>query len=176
MDSLNNRTADSEQPKDTVIELNGEKLTLEELKNGYMRQSDYTKKTQELKKAKESDGDNTDDDIAKAVATLKDKGFVTKEQIENDRRFEKLVNAIPELSGKRKLIEDLSKSQNKAPEDIVAEYGLVDETRLAEYKNGLVMGNSLPKEKQTELSIKNMTPEQYENWKNKNKKTNGFWS
>ena len=31
-----------------MIEVNGEMLTLEEVKRGYMRQSDYTKKTQEL--------------------------------------------------------------------------------------------------------------------------------
>lgn len=31
-----------------VFEIDGQKLTLDELKSGYLRQSDYTKKTQEL--------------------------------------------------------------------------------------------------------------------------------
>ena len=44
-----------EQPKivqaedDHVVEIDGESLSIRELKDGYLRQSDYTKKTQELK-------------------------------------------------------------------------------------------------------------------------------
>ena len=34
------------------LEINGEKIPVDELKNGYLRQSDYTKKTQELSKTK----------------------------------------------------------------------------------------------------------------------------
>lgn len=36
--------------KQAVLEIDGEKLTLDDLKNGYLRQADYTKKTQELAK------------------------------------------------------------------------------------------------------------------------------
>lgn len=36
------------QTEAQVIEINGEQVPLDELKNGYLRQSDYTKKTQEL--------------------------------------------------------------------------------------------------------------------------------
>lgn len=40
----------------TEIEIDGVKVSLDELKNGYMRQSDYTKKTQEIsKKAREAE-------------------------------------------------------------------------------------------------------------------------
>lgn len=40
----------TEEPKNTndKIEINGEEFTIDELKQGYMRQSDYTKKTQEV--------------------------------------------------------------------------------------------------------------------------------
>lgn len=34
---------------DTLVDVNGQKITLKEIRNGYLRQSDYTKKTQELK-------------------------------------------------------------------------------------------------------------------------------
>ena len=37
-----------------VIELNGEKVPLEELKNGYLRQADYTRKTQEISTEKKN--------------------------------------------------------------------------------------------------------------------------
>lgn len=36
-----------------TIEIDGQVLTIDEIKNGYMRQSDYTKKTQELKRKEE---------------------------------------------------------------------------------------------------------------------------
>lgn len=38
------------EDKPTTVEINGEEVTLDELKNGYLRQSDYTKKTQEVSK------------------------------------------------------------------------------------------------------------------------------
>ena len=38
------------EPQAIEVEIDGQKLTLDELKNGYLRQSDYTKKTQELSK------------------------------------------------------------------------------------------------------------------------------
>jgi len=39
-----------------TVEIDGQKLTLDELKNGYLRQSDYTRKTQELsRKVKEAE-------------------------------------------------------------------------------------------------------------------------
>lgn len=36
--------------EEQFVEIDGEKLTIDELKNGYLRQSDYTKKTQEVAK------------------------------------------------------------------------------------------------------------------------------
>lgn len=42
----------TEQPQ--TIEIDGQEYTLDELKKGYMRQSDYTRKTQELARAKQS--------------------------------------------------------------------------------------------------------------------------
>ena len=46
-------TPEPEAPKAevTTVDVNGEKLTLDELKQGYMRHSDYSKKTQELAQA-----------------------------------------------------------------------------------------------------------------------------
>lgn len=41
------------EKEEITVEINGEKLTLDELKNGYLRQSDYTKKTQDLSRQRE---------------------------------------------------------------------------------------------------------------------------
>lgn len=37
-----------DEVKDDFVEINGEQIKIDELKNGYLRQSDYTKKTQKL--------------------------------------------------------------------------------------------------------------------------------
>jgi len=39
-----------EQAQPTTIEIDGQEVTIDELKSGYLRQSDYTKKTQEIKR------------------------------------------------------------------------------------------------------------------------------
>jgi hypothetical protein len=44
--TLDGTAMQTEQP--TTVEINGEQVSIEELKAGYFRQSDYTKKTQEL--------------------------------------------------------------------------------------------------------------------------------
>lgn len=45
------------QEKEHKVEIDGKELTLEELKNGYLRQSDYTKKTQELSRQRKETED-----------------------------------------------------------------------------------------------------------------------
>jgi hypothetical protein len=40
--------SESDSPEDFLFEVEGSRITLDEARNGYLRQSDYTKKTQEL--------------------------------------------------------------------------------------------------------------------------------
>ena len=40
--------SESDEPTDFLFEIEGSRITLDEARNGYLRQSDYTKKTQEL--------------------------------------------------------------------------------------------------------------------------------
>jgi hypothetical protein len=47
-DTDNHDGSEGMDTEDQVFEIDGQKLTLDELKAGYLRQSDYTKKTQEL--------------------------------------------------------------------------------------------------------------------------------
>lgn len=44
------QATETQETKPTMIEVDGKELTLDELKNGYLRQSDYTRKTQEAKR------------------------------------------------------------------------------------------------------------------------------
>lgn len=92
------------------IELDGkkEKLTLAEIKKGYMRQSDYTKKTQELSKGDEKKitdqakkvVDNPEDfpeaDVKAAEYFLKIAkskfGLITREEYEAEKNHEKAVS------------------------------------------------------------------------------------
>ncbi len=53
VDDLNDQGQVSEQ-QSNYVEIDGQQVDLEEVKKGYMRQSDYTKKTQELARERES--------------------------------------------------------------------------------------------------------------------------
>ncbi len=57
VDAVSDEAEEADEPKpvlgdDVEVEVNGQKLTLKELKQGYERHSDYTRKTQELAQAK----------------------------------------------------------------------------------------------------------------------------
>lgn len=47
-ESFDGFVSESDEPADFLFEVEGSKITLDEARNGYLRQSDYTKKTQEL--------------------------------------------------------------------------------------------------------------------------------
>lgn len=47
-ESFDGFVSESDDPIDFAFEVDGSKITLDEARNGYLRQSDYTKKTQEL--------------------------------------------------------------------------------------------------------------------------------
>lgn len=68
-----------------LIEVNGEMLTLDEIKLGYMRQSDYTKKTQELSQMKQQtfhqkeEGDEDQEIVSKFIA---ENNLMTQEDVQ----------------------------------------------------------------------------------------------
>lgn len=166
----------SEQSNDeALIDVNGEKLTIDELKKGYLRQSDYTKKTQELKTVNRQENSD-EEDVQKAIKLLKENGLLTREDLENEKRMERLFSQVPEISDKRKVIEDLSRLQNKSPEDIIVQYGFADKAKLDSISTSGVMGSSLPKEKEYQKSISEMSDKEYEDWKKKNVKPSDLWS
>lgn len=185
-----------EQPKadssTTLYEVNGEELTVEELKQGYMRQSDYTRKTQALKEQErliarqgsqsESSDTTVDPDDEAVVNELKKRGFVTKEELqkleltqkalmEDEKALNKLMQANPHLRQYESAIRKLGKVEpTKAYEDIVVEHGFTSKDKLSKARAALTPGSSNPKEEPKPKSIKDMTPQEYEAWKRENLK------
>jgi len=191
---MNNAISDSnEQPQDAqTVEVNGEMVSIEEIKNSYMRQSDYTRKTQELAQerkelealraqqlqAEGGSGDAGDDELQRAVKVLKDNGFVTKQELENENRMKNLFKTVPELKSQRKAIEELARVHGKAPEDVVHEYGFMDRAKLEEAKSRMdVVGSPSPMAKSESVSILGANSKQFAQWKAVNVKDgDGMWS
>ena len=110
---------------DATVEVNGEEITLGELKKGYMRQSDYTKKTQELSKKEKGDVqrkseeivDNPDEypeaDVKAAkylLGILKKEGeIVTRDDLEKERQIDKIESDMKAAAKKFGRIKELPK-------------------------------------------------------------------
>lgn len=113
---LETEQSTGEQPSDTTtFDINGETISIDELKKGYMRQSDYTRKTQELSKTKK-ENTLTDEERA-AVEFLKNSGFATKEDLENysksqaqEMTLRQIIDANSDLKPYEQAIKDLSKN------------------------------------------------------------------
>lgn len=143
-----------EQPSisdDLEVEVNGEKLSISELKNGYMRQSDYTRKTQELKKTPDVQPQNEDPDTAAAEQRmeqfLEKKGYVKSETLTKREQEQQLTMATkdmirdnPTLKSYELVIKELVEKTGKHPADIVEQYlPDVDKVIKAKQANGSIM-------------------------------------
>lgn len=180
-----------------TVEVNGEKVTLDELKAGYMRQSDYTKKTQELsQERKQIEGDKrafsrtstakeeereVDPDVQKAIELLKDHGVVTKEDLkqlqaqqEDERKLQRLLEANPDLKGKEDAIKAIGKTDNRAWEDIIHNYGFKESNKIVKAKMRGIKGEPASKEPPKQKSVGEMSSAEYAEWKKSNLKNSIF--
>lgn len=137
-----------------VIELDGEKLTpqqIKEYKAGYMRQQDYTKKTQELAQAKREiarsggeekpKGEELDPEVKAALEALKKAGVATKDDLllmkaqeADQKEFRRMLKTYPDLLPHKKALKQIGLSDNRAWVDIAKDYGFLDEAKLAKAK------------------------------------------
>jgi hypothetical protein len=159
---------ESGNDSETLIEVNGEELTLDELKKGYMRTADYTRKTQKLAQDKSKsleDIQESNPELYQAVVQLREAGVATKDDIaiaveETLERIEaKKSGEIsdkqffadnPDLESSKKAILDLSKSTGLTPEEVAIQYNFMDKDRK---RSRDVKGKFAPKEKSySELS------------------------
>ena len=165
---------------------------IEEWKKGYMRQDDYTRKTQELaaertKLARTPEVSKpekeVDPDVEAAKKVLKESGFLTKEDLvqikaqEADAKaLRKLIKANPELKSQEEAIKRVGLTDNSSWQDIVTKYGFLKSDKLAKAKASqpVIGSKSIPSGEKAEKSIKNMTPAEYNAWKTKNLGQNKF--
>lgn len=123
-----------------LVEVNGEKLTLDELKKGYMRTADYTRKTQKLAQDKSKsleDIKESNPELYNAVVQLREAGVATKddisetvkaqlEEMETKKTAEQSAKQFfennPDLEGSKKAILDLSKNTGMTPEEVAIHY------------------------------------------------------
>ena len=151
-----------------LVEVNGEKLSIEELKKGYMRQSDYTKKTQRLAQDKSKtleEIQETNPELYDAVVQLRSAGVATKDDIalaveqtlerieakkSGETTAKKFFEENPDLEGSKKAILDLSKSTGLTPEEVAIQYNFMGKDRKSSRD---VKGKFAPKERSySELS------------------------
>lgn len=158
-----------EQPNrdSTLIEVNGQQMTPQQLRDSYMNlQSEFTKKSQELsKKSTDPSKAYSDDDLVEAAKLLepilrKTSGFVTQDDLE----MRALVRANPNLRGKEKQLKDLASlpdNQGKAIEDIIDEYNLNRGDKLERARTRDAKGNTVIREPKKAKPINEMTTEEY---------------
>ena len=135
-------------------------VTEDELINGYMRQADYTRKTQELAEERKQlqwqtqKADTTDDEDANVEAYLQSKGYAKADQVnqlvneklqaiqknqQDEETLRKLIVENPELKQYEWAIREIAKNDNSALEDIVVKYGFSTHDKLADAKKRSVM-------------------------------------
>ena len=137
-------------------------MSIDEISNGLMMQSDYTRKTQELaakerellgKRANQPSGD--DEEVERY---LDEKWFVKKETVESlveqklkwltksqqdDQTLQSLLSANPELKQFEWAIRKIAATDDSAIEDIVVKYGFSNHDKLSKAKQRwLVWGSN----------------------------------
>lgn len=164
-----------------------EKVKLAELKSGYLRQSDYTRKSQELAKQREEiqskQADATTPDELQAVETLRKKyGFVTREELElqaqqmaESQKLSQLIDSNPDLKQYEWAIKEIGKSTNMAYEDIIVKYWFASKDKLEKARSSRWdvkwSLDKWPKQK----SIREMTTEEYMKWKKEHMNKGDGW-
>jgi len=164
--------------KTDEYDLDGEKITaaqIKEWKQGYMRQDDYTRKTQELAKAKEPQKEELPEDVKLAIDTLRKAGVVTKEDLalqkaqeEDERSFKDLLKKHPELKTHEKALSQIGRVDHRPWDELASDYGFITKDKLAKAKDSKpIVGEKImtpPKAK----SVADMSPAEWEAYKKQN--------
>ncbi len=170
-------TDESQEQNNQTFEINWEIVTLEELQKGYLRQSDYTKKTQELsKKEKELLQKVQPTEVDETDEYLKNKGYIKKEDLqaeldaklrqERDNYYlDKLIENNPSLKQHEEAIKKIALVDDSALDDIIVKYNFLTSDKLSKAKQRQVIGSN-PKEKE-EKGIADMTSDEWAAYKAK---------
>lgn len=139
-----------------------QQVTLDELQNGYLRQSDYTRKTQELAKEKEMltkaqdqgyKWDPSDDEAVELY--LQSKGYAKADDLEkiveqkmawltksqqDEQTLQSILTSNPDLKQFEWAIRKIAATDNSAIEDIVVKYGFSSHDKLSKAKQRDLVG------------------------------------
>lgn len=137
-----------------------QQVTEDELLNGYLRQSDYTRKTQELAEERkmiwgqQQVAPATDDDAA-VEQYLASKGYAKQETVESiveaklkwitkaqqdEQTIQSIISSNPDLKQFEWAIRKIAATDNSAIEDIVVKYGFSNHDKLSKAKTRDIKG------------------------------------
>ena len=164
----------------TEVEFDGGKVTLKELQDGYLRQSDYTRKTQELAEQRKTletvEEEAPSDDVLNAREFLKSEGVITKKELqefkatqENESKLKTILDRNPDLKQHESAIRAIWQTDNSAYEDIVVKYNFSTKDKLAKARaanSSIKWAN--PRGESKQKSIMDMSSEEYSKWKAEN--------
>lgn len=144
-----------------------QEVTLDELQNGYQRQADYTRKTQELAREREmlqkqapvQEQNNDDVEVEKYVSSIVEKqveqkiAWLTKQQ-QDEQTLQSVLASNPDLKQFEWAIRKIAATDNSAIEDIVVKYGFSSHDKLSKAKQRDIVGwtNKLESDKAKPVS------------------------
>ncbi len=130
-----------------------QEVTLDELQNGYQRQSDYTRKTQELAREREmlqkqapvQEQNNDDVEVERYVSSIVERqveqkiAWLTKQQ-QDEQALSSVIASNPDLKQFEWAIRKIAATDNSAIEDIVVKYGFSSHDKLSKAKQRDIVG------------------------------------
>lgn len=130
-----------------------QEVTLDELQNGYQRQADYTRKTQELAREREmlqkqapvQEQNNDDVEVEKYVSSIVERqveqkiAWLTKQQ-QDEQTLQSVLASNPDLKQFEWAIRKIAATDNSAIEDIVVKYGFSSHDKLSKAKQRDIVG------------------------------------
>lgn len=164
------------------IEIDGKKLSEEEVKKWWLRQEDYTRKTQELaKREKELEAiqqnkqwgeENPEEVLIDFIKASKERlWFVSldeiktiQQQVEQEKQLDSLMQSNPELKKFEKAIRAYQKVEWCSYEEALLGWGFLSTDKLEKAKARSIVGN---RDEKTEKAISDMTTAEWDAFKAK---------
>lgn len=159
----------TEQPAVQTFEVNWKQLTLEELQKGYMRQDDYTRKTQELAAQKTQEPQDPDQEQAKLwfKQTAEELWYVSKDHLEAQKKenqqekdLQDTIRDNPDIAPLEQAIRELQKASWLSAEEVIQTYWLKSVDKISRAKSKPMMWNNVKQSWVKDLSeVQVWTPE-----------------
>lgn len=164
-----------------LFEVNWEQLTFEELQAGYLRQQDYTRKTQELAEERKAiasvkSSDEPTDEEKATLEWLSKQGYVRKDDLESlqkkaklEAELDDLLDANPGLKQYEKALKAIQSVDGRSYEEVAIEHGFLsawDKLERAKTSRQKMVSDDKPRQK----TISDMSSEEYA----KRKKEGGY--